>query len=113
MGRFARALKNPPIDLAAARQRICYFGDRMLAGVTLDSLFVSNLSTLGVESGCPPSLSLAEQIPALVQHYLKPPETLPVSIICGAMRLALEEFVFLSCKLVDMVSDLLVIHSYF
>jgi hypothetical protein len=84
-----------------------------LTGIALDSLLVSNPSPFGVKSRCPPSLSLAEQIPALIQHDLDPLEPVAVGLIRVAMGLPLEEFVLLSRKLIDVVTDLFVVHGFF
>jgi hypothetical protein len=84
-----------------------------LTGIALDSLLVSNPSPFGVKSRCPPSLSLAEQIPALIQHDLDPLEPVAVGLIRVAVGLPLEEFVLLSRKLIDVVTDLFVVHGFF
>jgi hypothetical protein len=52
-------------------------------------------------------LPLAEQIPALVQHNLNATEPVTVGMSRGTVRLSLEEFMLLSRKLIDVVSDLL------
>jgi hypothetical protein len=57
-------------------------------------------------------LSLAEQIPALIQHDLDPLEPVAVSLIRVAVGLPLEEFVLLSRKLIDVVTDLFVVHGF-
>jgi hypothetical protein len=83
-----------------------------LTGIALDSLLVSNPSPFGVKSRRPPGLSLAEQIPALIQHDLDPLEPVAVSLIRVAVGLPLEEFVLLSRKLIDVVTDLFVVHGF-
>jgi hypothetical protein len=52
-------------------------------------------------------LPLAEQIPALVQHNLNASEPVTVGMSRGTVPLSLEEFMLLSRKLIDVVSDLL------
>ncbi len=59
----------------------------------------------------PPRPSLAEQVPALVQRDLEPPEPLTVSVGHLPVRFTLEQLVLLACKLVDPAEDLVIVHN--
>src|SRR2546422_2171851 len=81
------------------------------ARVALDSLLSSNPCFAGVEPRRPPSPSLAEQVPALVQRDLEPSEPITVGVGHLPVRLTLEQLVFLARKFVDSAEDLRVVHG--
>jgi hypothetical protein len=56
-------------------------------------------------------LPLAEQIPALVEHNLDPSESVAIGISRGSVRFPFEKFMLLARELIDIVSDLLVVHT--
>jgi hypothetical protein len=82
-----------------------------LTDVTFDGLAVSKLCAFRIKTGGAPCLSLAEQVPATIQHNLNFLETLAIGVRRRTLRFPLEKFVLLVRKLVDMVSDLLVVHE--
>jgi hypothetical protein len=58
-------------------------------------------------------LSLAKQIPTLVQHYLDLAKPVAIGFGRGTMGFPIEEFVLLAGKLINVFSDFLVIHNLF
>src|SRR5712692_820738 len=79
--------------------------------VSLDGLLISNPRFAGVEPRRPPSPSLAERVPALVQRDLEPSEPLTVSVGHLPVRFTLEQLVFVARKFVDPAEDLRVVHG--
>jgi hypothetical protein len=72
------------------------------AGVALHGFLVSNARFIGVLPELSPGPSLPKQIPALIQHDLEVPQSLPIGIARRALRLPLEELVLLARKLIDL-----------
>jgi len=100
---FVSALRGPPW---APRRDHTWQSAR----VSLDRLLISKLCFAWIEPHRPPSPSLTEQVPALVQHDLEASEPLAVSVGHLPLRFALEQLMLLARKFVNPAEDLRVVH---
>src|SRR5438309_11399703 len=79
--------------------------------ITLHRLRIPELRLVRIEAGGSASLTLVEQIPALVQDHVDLAQPLPVRVRGFPLRFLMPDLVLLIGQLIDLVKQRFVVHD--